>query len=119
MENIDSGFKYFCDFFGALQYGGDFKPLNSKEKRFLYWQTWDLLRTSVYGFRDFIESFLQNYPFYYIVPLKLNGSAVETLFSQFRFESHGKLTSINYSTARKTVLLKKDIHGCTAATRGY
>ena len=59
MENIDSGFNYFCDWFGALQYGGDFKPLNSKEKRYLSWQTWDLLRTSVYGFRDFIESFLQ------------------------------------------------------------
>ena len=75
---------------------GPFQPNSSKERRFLSWQTFDLLRICVYGFQEFVESFLQEFPNNYIAPLKLNGSAVETLFSQFKFESDGKLTSVNY-----------------------
>ena len=116
--NIETGFKYFKDWHDSLN-GGDFQPLKSTERRFLSWQTWDILRVMVYGFINFTESFLREHPDYYVVPLKLNGSAVETLFSQFKFETHGKLSSLNYSTARKSVILKKDIHGSTKAARGY
>ena len=73
----------------------------------------------MYGFQQFVTDFLKDCPDYYVVPLKMNGSAVETLFSQFKFESDGKLTSVNYSTARKCVLLEKDIRGSTKAARGY
>ena len=99
--------------------GGDFSPLDSTERRFLSWQALDLLRVAVYGFIAFADSFLQDHSEYNIVPLKINGSSVETLFSQFKYEAHGKLTSVNYATVRKTVLMKRDIHGSTKAARGY
>ena len=48
---------------------------------------------------------------YYIVPLKLKGSATQTLFAQMKFNANGKLSTTNYATAKKVIVLKKDIHG--------
>ena len=53
------------------------------------------------------------------MPLKLNGSAVETLFSQFKYIAGGKLSSLNYATAKRSVMLRRDIHGHNRANRGY
>ncbi len=66
-----------------------------------------------------VNQFLTQNPDYYVHPLKINGSAAETLFSQFRFETNSKLTSINYASARSRTLMKKDIHGSSKAARGY
>ncbi len=119
LNNIHEGFKYFENWWEALSAGNDFKPSDSGERRFISWQTWDLLRISVFGFTEFTKDFLMKNPGYYIYPLKLNGSAVETLFSQFKFETGSKLSSVNYSVARKRVLMKKDIHGFGKAADGY
>lgn len=73
----------------------------------------------MFGFTEFANDFLAKHPGYYIYPLKLNGSAVETLYSQFKFETGSKLSSVNYSTARKRVLMKKDLHGFGKAASGY
>ena len=40
---------------------------------------WDNLRIDVYGFIAFCGFFLSEYPSYYIVPLRVSGSAAETL----------------------------------------
>ena len=40
----------------------DFHPVSSQERRFLAWQTWDLLRVCVYGFKKFCEDFLTHHP---------------------------------------------------------
>ena len=53
------------------------------------------------------------------MPLKISGSAVETLFSQFKYIAGGKLSSLNYATSKRTVMLRKDIHGHHKANRGY
>ena len=89
------------------------------ERRFISWQTWDLLRITVFGFMEFAKDFLSDHPGYYIYPLKLNGSAVETLFSQFKFETGSELSSVNYSIAQKRVLIKTDLHGFGKAANGY
>ncbi len=75
----------------------------------------------VYGFQAFCESFLAEHPDYYLMPLKWNGSAVETIFSQLKHITGGKLTSINYNTARKMFLARRNTHGHrpTAAVAGY
>ena len=39
---------------------------------------WDNLRIDVVGFTTFCEHFLEQYPGYYVVPLRMSGSAVET-----------------------------------------
>ena len=85
----------------------------------LIFQTYDLLRICVYGFHEFCRSFLERNPGYYIVPLKLNGSAVETLFSQFKHIAGGKLSSINYAQAKRTVMLRKDVRGQNRGNQGY
>ena len=97
----------------------DFPPVSSQERRFLAWQTWDLLRVCVYGFKKFCEDFLTRHPSYYIVPLKWNSSAVETLFSQFKHAAGGKLDSTNYATAREAYLVKRDMHGHRAAKAAH
>eukprot|EP00794_Sanderia_malayensis_P006654 gene6654-7400_t len=119
MQNILEGYTFFEDWWENLYNGGDFKPNDSAERRFISWQTWDLLRIVIFGFQGLVKSFLAQHPDYYIFPLKVNGSAVETLFSQFKFETNSKLNSVNYANARSRVLMKKDISGSAKAAHGY
>ena len=99
-----------------------FSPTNPLEQRFLAWQTWDLLRVMVYGFQSFCQDFFARHgDRYYICPLKWNGSAVETLFSQFKAITGSKLSSSNYASARKMFLARRNAlgHRPTAAVNGY
>ena len=66
---------------------------------------WDLLRIDVYGFKAFCQWFLTTYPTYFISPLRLSGSAVESLFSQYKFNAGGKLDAVNYATSRAAHLI--------------
>jgi len=61
----------------------------------------------VYGFQAFCKWFLETYPTYFISPLRLSGSAVESLFSQYKFTAGGKLDSVNYTTSRAAHLIKQ------------
>ena len=69
----------------------------------------DLLRVCVYSFSSFVKEFLEEFPEHFISPLRLSGSAVETLFSQFKHTAGGKLSATNYSTARAAHLIKHTI----------
>ena len=64
------------------------------------------------GFRGLCESFLKKHPKgYYVAPLRVTGSAVETLFGQFKYSSGGKLDAANYSVARAAFLMKQATEG--------
>ena len=63
----------------------------------------------MYSFSSFVRSFLEEFPDYFISPVRLSGSAVETLFSQFKHTSGGKLSSVNYVTARAAHLIKHTV----------
>ena len=64
------------------------------------------------GFRGLCEAFLRKYPKgYYVAPLRVTGSAVETLFGQFKYSSGGKLDAANYSVARAAFLMKQATEG--------
>lgn len=76
---------------------------------YIFFIAFDLLRVCVYGFLGFTDYFFQEYPDYFISPVRLSGSAVETLFSQFKHTSGGKLSSANYSTARAAHLVKHTV----------
>ena len=65
---------------------------------------WDLLRIVVYGFNAFCTDFLSHHPNHFVSPLRVSGSAVETLFSQFKYAAGGKLDAANYFTARTACL---------------
>ena len=62
-----------------------------------------------YGFRDFSESFLARHPGYTIFPIRLNGSAIETFFSQLKHATSGQLSSANYSAARAAILTRGSV----------
>ena len=98
-----------------LQLYAGYNPLDSQSRRFLSWQTWDLLRIMWYGFKEFCCSFTSKHPGYYVTPLRLSGSAIETLFSQLKFISHGDLTSVRYPQALASLLTKGSIHGHSVA----
>ena len=77
---------------------------------------WDLLRIDVYGFRAFSEWFLETYPTYFISPLQISGSAIESLFSQYKHAAGGKLDSVNYTKAGGAHLMKQIVSGHHSGT---
>ena len=93
------------------------------QKKFLAWQSklkyinmltftlynvaFDLLRIDIYGFRLFCRHFFSKYPGYFISPLRLSGSAIESLFSQYKYSAGGKLDAANYCTAHASNLVKQ------------
>lgn len=61
----------------------------------------------MYGFMSFCNSFLKKHPGYFVSFLRLSGSAVETIFSQYKYTCGGKLDAGNYYTARAANLVKQ------------
>ena len=97
-------------------------PIESnKQKTFLSWQTWDLMRLTYYGFKGFIQSFFERHQDedHYIIPVRLNGSAVETLFSQLKYSTGGHLRSTNYASARSSLLVKRQVQGYNVKDKDY
>lgn len=66
-------------------------------------QTWDLLRLMYHGFVGLCQSFVTANPGYFIIPVRVNGSAVESYFSQLKFAAREQLSSVNYEWARAAV----------------
>ena len=100
---------------------------DSGQRKFLSWQSrqdntcnlyvhiqcfvaWDNLRIDVYGFTALAEHFLENHPGYFLSPLRISGSAVETLFGQYKYMSGSKLDAANYPTCRSKYLANQAVH---------
>ena len=52
---------------------------------------WDNLRINVYGFIGLAKYFFESHPDYFLSPLRISGSAVESLFGQYKYMSGSKL----------------------------
>ena len=59
-------------------------------------QTILLYRHGTCVFNGLCQDFLARFPGYYIVPVRINGSVVESLFGRFKFNAGGHLSAINY-----------------------
>ena len=68
-------------------------------------QTWDLLRLMYYGFKGLCETFTGQCGQNYVVPVRINGSATESLFSTFKCDAGGNLSATNYESAISDFLL--------------
>jgi hypothetical protein len=121
LGNMKKGLHFFETWLtNLLSDNQGYNPNDSKQKLFLAWQTWDLMRITVYGFLGFCEEFFEKYgDSFYVSPLRLNGSAIETLFSQFKYLTGGKLSSTNFATARAAYLMKVDIQGQHFGEKDY
>ncbi|XP_044171448.1 uncharacterized protein LOC114975022 isoform X1 [Acropora millepora] len=110
LTNMEDGFLFFVAW-ADYCYSEGHNLATPAQTVFLAWQTWDLLRLMYYGFREFCQEFLQRFPGYYIVPLKINGSGIETIFSQLRFSTTGNLSGSNYGYALSALTLRRSLHG--------
>lgn len=72
-------------------------------------QTWDLLLIMSYGFKGLCEDFLADHKGYFIAPIRINGSAIESIFSSLKYISGGNLSATNYATSLSSLLTQKTI----------
>ena len=112
LDIIQEGMDLFLDWLEDVQVRyPDVKLTVPDQKHFLAWQTWELMRICHYGLKNLAADFLLAHPDYVLYPKRMNGSAIESLFSQFKYLAGAKLSATNYSTARAAYLTKCDIHG--------
>ena len=85
----------------------------------MHTQTWDLMRLLYFGFTGFCADFTATYgPDHYVVPVRINGSAIESLFGRFKFDAGGNLSAINYEAALSRVMTADAIaRTCTDSYR--
>ena len=67
----------------------------------------------VNGFLQLCEYFLRKYPGYYISPLRLNISALESFFSCVKYQARGNLSGSNYTICHGRVMWRKDLQRTT------
>jgi hypothetical protein len=103
MQFMDRGFQFFANWYTRFSKLKDFKPESSREKRFLSWQTFDTLRLDYYGYKALVEQFVRLHPNYYILPNRITGSPIESLFSELRYRSSGQLTAPMFSPTLKMI----------------
>ncbi len=61
------------------------------------------------GFKGLCEDFVKDHPNHFISPIRINGSAIESIFSSLKYISGGNLSSVNYATSLSSLLTLKDI----------
>ncbi len=71
------------------------------------------------GFTSLCEDFLARHPNCFIAPIRVNGSAVESIFSSLKYVSGGNLSSINYASSLSSLITQRDIQKNPLAERGY
>ena len=72
----------------------------------------------VQGLTEFCSNFLSRHTGYFVSPLCLSGSAVESIFGQFKYNAHAKLDAANYQVTR-AALLTKQATECHHSGKGY
>jgi hypothetical protein len=71
------------------------------------------------GFKGLCTDFVHEHPGYFISPLRINGSAVETIFSCLKYISGGNLASTNYASALAAFATQRDVSQNPYSEPGY
>ena len=76
--------------------------------------SWDMLWIDVQGFTEFCQDFLSRHGTHFVSPLRLSGSAVESILGQVKYSIGGKLDAASYQVARAAFLTKQAVewHHC-------
>lgn len=72
-----------------------------------------------YGFIGLTEDFLQRNPGYFIVPVCISGSAIDSVFSCLKYISGGNLSAINYPTSLSALVTQREIASNHKGEKGY
>ncbi len=73
----------------------------------------------VTGFIGLCSDFLDRHPECYISPLRVNGSAVESIFSSLKYIADGNLSSTNYASSLSSLLTQRNVQKNPLAEKGY
>ena len=71
------------------------------------------------GFVELCEEFLVSYPGYFIAPIRVNGSAIESVFSCLKYIAGGNLASTNYPSSLASYMNQADDVLNPYAEEGY
>ena len=71
------------------------------------------------GFTGLCHEFLTSHPGYFISPIRINGSAIESVFSCLKYISGGHLSSINYSSSLTALATQREVAVNPHAEKGY
>lgn len=71
------------------------------------------------GFTGLCQEILATYPDYFITPIRVNGSAIESVFSCLKYISGGHLSSVNYSSSLTALATQREIAVNPMAEKGY
>ena len=85
----------------------------------LIMQTWDLLQIMYGGFVGLCDDFIREHPQHFISPLRINGSAVESIFSCLKYITGGNLASTNYASSLAAFATQRDNSQNPYAEPGY
>ena len=80
---------------------------------------WDLLLIMYHGFKALCDDFLTRHPQCFIAPIRVNGSAIESMFSCLKFIAGGNLSSTNYATSLSSLPTQTSIQNNPHAETGY
>ena len=72
-----------------------------------------------YGFKGLCEDFLNDHEGYFIAPIRVNGSAIESIFSSLKYIAGGNLSSTNYATSLSSLVTQRDIQTNPRSENGY
>ena len=72
-----------------------------------------------HGFMGLCKDFLTDHPGYFIAPIRINGSAAESIFSCLKYISGGNLSSTNYGSSLSALTTQRDIKTNPYSEKGY
>ena len=72
-----------------------------------------------HGFKNLCENFLEDHKGYFIAPIRVNGSAIESIFSSLKYIAGGNLSSTNYSTSLSSFITQRDLQINPHSEKGY
>ena len=76
----------------------------------------------VSSFLHYSEWFFSHVPAeegYFIAPIRINGSGIESFFSKLKFGAGGQLSAINYGSGVARIQAKTEVERVTASAKGY
>ena len=76
----------------------------------------------VSSFLHYSESFISHVPAeegYFIAPIRINGSGIESFFSKLKFGAWGQLSAINYGSGVARIQAKTEADRVTASAKSY
>lgn len=74
----------------------------------------------VSSFLGFCEWFFAHFEApYFVTPLRINGSAIESLYSLLKFGAGGHLSALNYGSGLARVKVRAEVSRVTDSGKGY